>query len=199
MKLTPRRLQIVLLVTMLLIVIGGVVIFQFAKTTLGAVAKDAAQTSADAEASQTAVTRLQQTERDLAANQDMVKRASRIAAESREYLYQDQIIKDLNTFANRNGVTIQGIDFGGGSTTAGATTTPSTGAALPTPTAAPGGLKTVTATITLKSPVNYASFLRFIRDIEQNLTKMQLGSLSLTRGEDGLTSDALTVQVYVRG
>lgn len=200
MKLTPRYLQIILLVTMVLIVIGGAVIFQFAKANLATVAKDAAQISADAEASQTTVTRLQQTERDLTANQQAVQRASKIAAESREYLYQDQIIKDLNTFARRNGVTIQGIDFGGSSSaTPGASSSGTATTPLPTPSVSGGGLKSINAAITLKSPIRYESFLRFIRDIEQNLTKMQLSSLSLSNSDTGITSDTLNVQVYVRG
>lgn len=207
MKITPRKLQVVLLLSMLLLVIGGVAIFEFGKNTLKNAAQDAAQTSADAQASQTAITRLQQIEKDLEKNKQVAQRASKIAAESREYLYQDQIIKDITTFATRNGLSIESIEFGSGTATggsagsapsapSGATSTPT---GLPKPTTVAGGLKTVTATINLKSPINYISFLRFINDIEQNLTKMQLASLSLSASGDGLSSDALTIKVYVRG
>jgi hypothetical protein len=54
--------------------------------------------------------------------------------------------------------------------------------------------------ITLKTPIIYNNMIRFIKSIEQNLTKMQLSKISLAKdaASGGVTSEALTLEVYIR-
>ena len=195
--LTAVRLRLILLIAIVVIVIAAVVLMQFARGLLNTTAKEVSEASAEAVASQNEIDQLQRMERQLSENETAVERAASIVAESKSYQYQNQIVRDLNKFARQSGVSIVGIDFST-STTGSSSSSPSTGtpsAAQPAPTA---GLKAVSATITLDSPINYNNYLRFINAIEQNLTKMQLQRIGLSATDKGVTSEALTVQVYTK-
>jgi hypothetical protein len=59
----------------------------------------------------------------------------------------------------------------------------------------------MTATVSLKNPVNYDAMLNFIHLVEQSLFRMQISQISLSQSQGdqgGLTSDILTIEVYVR-
>lgn len=213
-KLTAPRLQLILCISMLLIVIIGVALFQVGQKQLSGVAHTVAEAGAAADASQNDLQRLQDTQLQLKQDADVVKSVSDIVAESKNHLYQNQVINDLTRFAASSGVTITNIAFASPTvgakqattTTPTATapaspTTPALGGALsPTAGGAVGaaGVTPVSETISLKGPINYSSFLQFLHDIEQNLTNMQLQSISLSSSTSGLTSNDLTIQVYIR-
>lgn len=218
MSIDAVKLRLVLLVAMVLIVVVSIGVFQFAYSQLKNTAKDVSAKAAEAAASQNEIERLQQVQRKLEENKDIANKVAGIVAESKSYKYQNQIVNDLNDFANRSGIKITGIDFtqqdsasqaSGSSSSEGAgaaTASPEAGAAdlsggsgaTADPSATPtSSLKTITATITIESPLNYTSFLRFINSIEQNLTKMQIQNLSLV-SSDGLSSESLTIEVYTR-
>jgi hypothetical protein len=118
-------------------------------------------------------------------------------ADSQSYQYQNQIIGDLNDYANKAGIAITSIDFV--ADTPAATTTPPAGTRTPT-TIAPAGVKSTSVSITLQNPVPYDNMLRFIHSIEQNLTKMQISKIGLAKGSSGnaVTSEILTIQVYIK-
>ena len=44
------------------------------------------------------------------------------------------------------------------------------------------------------------SMLRFVKSIEQNLTKMQISKIGLSKdaNSNNVTSDVLTIEVYIR-
>lgn len=151
-------------------------------------------------------------------NESAVKRASQIVADSQSYIYQDVIIRDLQFFANKAGIRIVNFDFA--TQAAEDSSTPAPTPAAPTPGGAIDGdpgmagppgteslppaasqLKSTTVNIALANPVDYRSLLQFINYIEQNLTKMQISSVSLSRASDDdskVTSDSLTIEVYIR-
>lgn len=218
MSLDAVKLRLVLLVAMVLIVVVSIGMFQFAYSYLKNTAKDASAKAAEAAASQNEIERLQQVQRKLEENKDIANKVAGIVAESKSYKYQNQIVNDLNDFANRSGIRITGIDFtqqDSASQASGSSSSEGAGAAAASPeagaadlsggsgtTAAPSttptsSLKTITATVTIESPMNYTSFLRFINSIEQNLTKMQIQNLSLV-SSDGISSESLTIEVYTR-
>ena len=117
---------------------------------------------------------------------DKVSDAASVVAQSKEYQYQDQIVRDLNEFATKAGVRVLGFDF-------------PADAAVATPAA--GGLKTIKATITLQNPVKYRSFLTFLQLIEQNLTKMQITEIGVTPVDDdptNINSPSIGLEVYVQ-
>lgn len=193
-EMTATKLRLILSCMLFVITIIGIVIFYFANGMLSQVATDVSHTVADASAGQNNLQALQRTEKELEANQKVVQRAGEVVANSQSYEYQNQIINDLNQYAARAGIELMNIDFA--SDTKASTTTPAAGA-TPPPTA-PSGLKTATITVTMKNPIQYVNLLRFMQSIEQNLTKMQLSSVGITKDQTGVSSDVLTITVYVR-
>lgn len=202
-NLTASRFRLILICSLFIIALIGTAIFWYTDDSLRNFAVDVNHTSVDAGASRNDVQTLQQLQKELADNKDVVDKASSIVAESQSYQYQDQIIQDLNGYASKAGVTIVDMKFP--DSTSGTTATPQTqgsSAAQQSTNATTkiNGVKSVTADITLKNPVNYNSLLRFIQSIEMNLTKMQISRINLSKdaNSNNVVSDALTVQVYVR-
>ncbi|QQG51041.1 MAG: hypothetical protein HZB75_00835 [Candidatus Saccharibacteria bacterium] len=170
----------------------------FINEQLRAYAGEVSKVTAEANSSQNNVQALQKVQEELEKNKEVKERARNIVADNQSYQYQNQIITDLNGYAKKAGVTITNIDFSAGSTAT--PTTPSTPKSGTTTTpAAPSGVKSTSASITLKNPVSYTRLLRFIKSIEDNLTKMQISRVGLARGTDNqITSEALSIEVYIR-
>lgn len=198
--LTASGFRLILIIAMFVVMSIGTGVFWLTDSYLKDFAVEVNHKNVDATASQSNVQTLQQIQQKLADNKEIVEHTSEIVAESKSYEYQDQIITDLNDYAAKSGISITNMDFSAAS--APAATPGSSGAAPKTTQAIPtiNGVKSVSANITLKNPVNYNNLLKFIKSIEQNLTKMQISRIGLskdaTSGE--VTSDALTIEVYVR-
>lgn len=204
-NLSATNLRIVLTGSIVLFVILSAVGFWFFRSQLEVFAKDVQKANAAASVSTNDITRLKQLEEQLENDKVSVTRAERIVADSKSYQYQDQIVKDLTAYAKASGVTITNFSFSGqgGDTSASGSTaaTSDDGSTAAPAAAAPAGLKTVSTSITVTSPVKYEALLRFIHAIERNLTKMQLTGVSLTRtpaSADEVLVNPLTVEVYIR-
>lgn len=116
-----------------------------------------------------------------------VEKAAAVVAETKTYQYQNQIVEDVNRYASIAGVTVLGFDFPLQKTTAAA--------------AKAGGVKTIQASFTLQNPVPYENYLRFLKLIEQNLTKMQITDISITPDTKvfgQINNPVIGLQVYVR-
>ena len=208
--LTPVKLRAILFVLLLLLTAGGVGVFVYGYGQLKARATDAQETATKAEASRSSLQNLIVTEKFLAANNDVVTRADQLASESKAYLYQDQIISDINKYANEAGIEVTNISFDNPVSTSVSTpapTTPTAGttdaAAVPSATAAPSNVKSTVATVTIKNPTSYSSMLTFIHLIEQSLFRMQVSKIGLSQarsqgGQGDITSDTLTIEAYIR-
>jgi hypothetical protein len=195
---TPAKLRLILAIGLFLILALNAGVFYLAYRQLGSMAGDVAQNVADANDSRDTIQELQKIKQDLEANQDVINKTARIAADGQDYQYQDQLVSDLTTYANRSGMTISNITFTTG--TAGATAAPAAPAATPTPaTQAPAGLKKTTVSVTLKNPADYKSLLNFLHYVEQNLTRLKIANVTLTKGEgDTVNTDVLSLEVYLR-
>lgn len=202
---TATSLRMTLSISLFAITILMGVIFYFADSQLKKTATEVSHTVIDANASQNNVQTLQKIQRELEQNKDTIAQANSIVADSQSYQYQDQIVSDLNQYAGKAGISITNIDFSSTSQT-GSGSTPDAArgqAATPGATAAPtpAGVKTTSVAVTMKNPLGYNNFLQFLRSIEDNLTKMQVQKVSLSKGTGGaddISSDVLTIQVYVR-
>ena len=192
LRLTATTLRIVLSVTILLIVIAGYFVWQFGHGSITKLAKEVAATNQQATNSGNDLNNLQSIKSQLQNRQETVKKAASLVAESQGYQYQNQITEDLQSFASNAGVTIQSYNFSS-STTPGVTTS-----SAPTSGKPIAGLKTVTETIALKSPLSYTSYLQFINDIQNNSLRMQISGLSLSVNSDGLSSAALTITAFTK-
>jgi len=198
--LTATSLRLALSVSLFAIALLAGGLFYFADGQLHGVAVNVSHALVDASTSQNNVQVLQQIERQLADDKDVIARAKSIVADSQSYQYQDQIVGDLNKYAGKSGIPITNIAFSNGSSTSSAPATNKTQTTSPQA-AAPSGVKTTSVSVTLENPVGYQNFLKFLRYIEDNLTKMQVQKISLSKGTgsgDDVASDVLTIQVYVR-
>ncbi len=206
--LTATNLRIILAVSLVAITAIGAGGFALAYNWLDGFAADASTVASQAAASESELQELSQTEKMLKTQHHAVERASKIAAESKSYQYQDQIINDLNDFARKAGITISDITFaddnakGGSSSSSSSSSLSSnkTGTSLP----AIAGLKATTASVTVKNPVEYRKLLTFMYLVEQSLTKMRIANVDLSRSTaqgqppDSITSNTLTIEVYLR-
>ncbi len=210
-SLTPVKLRAILIVLLLLLAGAGVGVFVYGHGQLDTHATNAQETATKAEASRSSLQNLTVTEKFLSANEDVVTRADQLASESKSYLYQDQIISDINKYAKEAGIEITNINFDSPvSTSVAATSTPApavgtdgaAATASPTP-SAPTNVKSTIATVTIKSPTSYSSMLTFIHLVEQSLFRMQISKIGLSQASDqdgkgNITSDTLTIEAYIR-
>lgn len=165
------------------------VIFYFASIKLNEQTIATSHAKIDNELEETEIIKLKSLQTYLNQNKSTVERAADVVSESQSYTYQNQGISDLNTFANRTGVSIMAIDF-------------------PTPKQTPAkgevvisGVKKIPMVVRLDGPVDFVRVLQFIKQIEQNLTKMQITSVALTPDTEKpnlLASPTLNIEVFVR-
>lgn len=199
--LTATKLRVMLSVSLFVVALGAGAVFYFANRQLNTYAGDVSTSTAEADASQNDLQTLQHIQQELKDNQDAVKRAAQIVADSKSYQYQNQIIGDLNDYARRAGITITNIDFSDTGTGSSASSSAAAGSSAASPTPAVAGVKSTAVSITLQNPVDYDSLLTFMHSIEQNLTKMQIASVNISKDTStatGVTSNVLTLEVYIR-
>lgn len=121
----------------------------------------------------------------LESNTTDIEKAASVVADTKTYQYQNQILEDVNRFADIAGVTVLGFDF------------PTQKTIAP----AAGAVKTIQASVTLQNPVPYENYLRFLKLIEQNLTKMQITDISITpdtKIQGQINNPTIGLQVYIR-
>ncbi|HAC56161.1 TPA: hypothetical protein DCF80_01545 [Candidatus Saccharibacteria bacterium] len=186
-SLSPTRVVNIALYAALLVLLSGLgfgVYFLHSQLSAYAVTVDHLKT--DSELNQQSLENAQKLRRALQVNADSVERAAEIVADTKYYEYQDQIVKDISSYATATGITVLGFDFST-STTAKTTNVP--------------GLNTVVVSISLRSPVQYSSYLRFLKLIERNLTKMQVTQLDISndlKTAGTISSPVITVEAFVR-
>lgn len=194
--LTATTLRASLSASLFLIILVAAAGFYIVNNGLRSLATDVSHATADASASRTTITTLQQLQEKLEANREVIQRASNIVAESQSYQYQDEIIRDLNNYAAAAGITITNFNFDTQQATGNQDQSGQTGAQS---TAPPSGINSTLVSVTIQNPVSYDNLLRFFYSIEQNLTKMQITNIALTAADGSeLSSDELTIEVYIR-
>lgn len=221
-------LEKILLFVIFLILAATIGIYTFLFGFVKTQAEDAAKSVAKAEASQKNIDDLNKSYKWLQENPDIVEKTNKIVADASKYQYQDQVILDLESYADQAGLKVSGYSFNeaatastapatgatSGAAATGSTATPSTsgtatgGGAAATPaagtSATPSGLSTATIDITLDGSVSYRKLLMFMKKIEQNVTRMQISALNIspTGGEgslpDAVTVDTFTISVFIK-
>jgi hypothetical protein len=140
----------------------------------------------DSDINQQSIENAQKLRLALDKNKDSVTRAAAIVADTQYYEYQDQIVKDVTSYASASGLTVLGFDFS---------------AASSSKTSSIKGVKTMVATISLQNPVSYMNYLKFLKLIERNLTKMQVTQIDISndlKTTGAISSPVITLEVYVR-
>ena len=199
---TMRIILVVVLIAILLLMGGG---FYLAYTSLEKTAKEVSEVQTQAQTSDAKLQNLALLEKQLKENSVAVDRAKQIVADSQSYQYQNQIINDLTYYANQAHISITSFTFQDSTATASSSSsstssssTSSTNSTLPASTV--NGVKSTQVAIQLGGNVAYQDFLHFLYLIEQNLTRMQVADVTMSKGDDPNTVSAqsLNIEVYIR-
>ena len=202
-KMTPAvtmRIVFALSLVLILVGMGGVVYFGY--TMLQGTAEEVSKIQTEAKAVDAKVQNLARLEKEMEKYKDSVAKARQLVAETQQYQYQNQIINDLTTYANQSGVGIAGFTFTSGSAGAksnsGSSGTSGTNNSSGSNSAA--GPKSMKVSVRLNEKTDYMALLRVMHLIEQNLTRMQIASVSMSKAEGvgQVSTQTLDVEVYVR-
>lgn len=187
------RIVLSLLLLIILSAMVGLVIFAY--SFLSKTSEEVGKMQTEAIAVDAKIQSLLASKSQLDRNSDTVTKAKNIVSESKLYQYQNQIIKDLNTYADRAGIPIKAFSFQNEPTTSAKTTKSS----KRTP-ASPAGVKSTFVSIQLGDHIDYTKFLHFLSLIEKNVTRMQLLGVSIFRGANNheISIQSLEVKVYTR-
>ena len=187
------RIILSLLLLIILSAMVGLVIFAY--SFLSKTSEEVGKMQTEAIAVDAKIQSLLASKSQLDRNSDTVKKAKNIASESKLYQYQNQIIKDLNTYADRAGIPIKAFSFQNEPTTSAKTAKSSKRTST-----SPAGVKSTFVSIQLGDHIDYTKFLHFLSLIEKNVTRMQLLGVSISRGANNheISIQSLEVKVYTR-
>lgn len=187
------RIVLSLLLLIILSAMVGLVIFAY--SFLSKTSEEVGKMQTEATAVDAKIQSLLASKSQLDHNSDTVKKAKNIVSESKLYQYQNQIIQDLNTYADRAGIPIKSFSFQNEPTTSTKTATPSKQTSV-----SPAGVKSTFVSIQLGDHIDYTKFLHFLSLIEKNVTRMQLSGVSISRGANNheISIQSLEVKVYTR-
>ena len=187
------RIILSLLLLIILSAMVGLVIFAY--SFLSKTSEEVGKMQTEATAVDAKIQSLLASKSQLDRNSDTVKKAKNIVSESKLYQYQNQIIQDLNTYADRAGIPIKSFSFQNEPTTSAKTATSSKQTS-----SSPAGVKSTFVSIQLGDHIDYTKFLHFLSLIEKNVTRMQLSGVSISRGANNheISIQSLEVKVYTR-
>ena len=200
-ELTPARLRATLVAVLLFLLALGVVVFMLGYRQITQYSHETQEKAAAAQKSNSKVQDLMSVKRQLEENALVVNNASQLVSESTFYAYQDQIIRDIDAYATKAGITLENITFNDAETETASTTTGSVTSPLP------AGIKATTATVTFRNPINYTAILRFVHSLEQSLFRMSVLGVSITKSTDAtelkndpdaITCDPINIEVYIK-
>lgn len=199
---TAKKLKVVLLLVMLLVIAGMAGGFLFVERNLRSYATTISRLNADAKSGDNNIQTLKNLEERLANEQDTIAATRSVVADGATYT--DQVINDISRIAAESGVTITSLEFPKDQAAPAAGTPAATPSASPdqatvaTP-AAPSGVTKKSVTVSIQSPLEYASLLSFIQKVESNDLKMQLTKVTIGKEKANMvTTETFTIEVYVR-
>ena len=196
--LTASSARIVLALFLLIIWAAMVAGSYFAYSSLSTTSKEVADMQTEASAVDMKIQNLLKLKDQLEKNPVATKKAEQIVADSKSYQYQNQIVNDLSIYAGKANVPIQSFTFQDGSTSSKSSSSSSqTTAKKPT---SVSGVKSITVSIQLGDKVPYNNLLHFLYLVENNVTRMQIYGVSISRGEQRgeVSAQSLELGVYVR-
>lgn len=197
--LTASSARIVLALFLLIILAAMVAGSYFAYSFLSTTSKEVADMQTEASAVDMKIQNLLKLKDQLEKNPVATKKAEQIVAESKSYQYQNQIINDLSIYAAKANVPIQSFTFQDSSTSSAKSSSSSSQTTTKKPTSV-NGVKSITVSIQLGDKVPYNNLLHFLHLVENNVTRMQISGVSISRGEQRgeISAQSLELGVYVR-
>lgn len=170
---------------LILLVIGAGFGIYFGQTMLSSFVTETNHLEIDAEVIEEDIRNAKRLTAELNKNSENIKRAADIVAQASSYQFQDQIVTDINSYATAASITVLGIEFQPSAASAKSKTS----------------LNIVSADIILLNPIPYDNYLKFVRLIEKNLTKMQITQLDITTdliNTGKISAPTLKLQVYTQ-
>ena len=197
--LTASSARIVLALFLLIILAAMVAGSYFAYSFLSTTSKEVADMQTEASAVDMKIQNLLKLKDQLEKNPVATKKAEQIVADSKSYQYQNQIINDLSIYAAKANVPIQSFTFQDSSTSSAKSSSSSSQTTTKKPTSV-NGVKSITVSIQLGNKVPYNNLLHFLHLVENNVTRMQISGVSISRGEQRgeVSAQSLELGVYVR-
>lgn len=205
-------LRTLLSISILLITIIASAGFLYGLGIIKGYAVEVSHKKVDAEASNGNIQALERIKKELDENSDVLNKVGLLKSSSQ--FPEIRMFDEVRKIAAKNNLTIDSFNIADTTTTTnttpapGGTTTPSTTTTTP-PASTTTGPKTVSLSVTLKSPITYSNFLQFAYDVEQNLPKMKLAGISISAGSEGQSGDnsavnpnqvsvqPITIEMYV--
>lgn len=181
-KTTPTTIRTILIVVIVLIVGGTIALFFLGLKEVRQLADETSLLARKAKASEDNVTRMEQLKERYAEVSYIEPTIEKMVASQAQHRYQDNTINILNDYASKAGVKIAQISF------TAAKDVVSTSKA-----------KSTLITITLENPIDYNSFIRFMRLVEGGLSQMQILRVDVRKEKDNnITVGAMTIAIYVK-
>ena len=180
-RLNPRVLRIILAIFLLLIIGLSAAGFIYAQKELLSYAKEISRKKVDANASNSSISTLQNVQKELQGYDDVKQKMGALRAGDEFPIFR--IVDEVNKIASRNNIPISNFSFGDSTATplAGTNATPTPSPAAPT-TPPIASSKTISLTLNFGQISNYQDYLQFLYDIEQNVPKMRVTSVSVNSG-----------------
>ena len=215
-SLNATTMRIVFSAALAVILLAMSVGFYLTYTSLQKTAEEVSRVQTEAQTSDARVQNLITLEKQLKENSLAFDRAQQIVADSKSYQYQNQIINDLTHYANQSHIGITSFTFQDATApeNSSAATTSQTNTSVdenskdnsssnttvaPTP-ATTNTIKSTQVSIQLSAGVAYQDLLHFLHLIEQNLTRMQVSDVVMSKGEGPgtVSTQTLNIEVYIR-
>lgn len=199
-SMTAKKLRALLIGVMLLSIAATVGGFVFFQGQLKGYATAISKLNADADSGDQSIQTLRTIEARLSAEQGTIAEAKSVVANNATFA--EEVVRDISIIAAKSGVSITNFEFN--DTAASSTATPSAAApAGTTPAAAattmPAGVTKKVMTISIDSPLPYSNLMNFLKNIESNNLKIQVPSVSITKGEGNMVdTQTFSIEVYVR-
>lgn len=185
-KMKATTLTNILIATILLVVVVTVVANWQLQVMLSAETTKTNDLKLDAEQSGENLNKAKNLQAYMELHKADVDKAASIVAQSKTYQYQNQIIEDITRYATTAGLSILEFNFPDDSTA---------------PTTKSSTLKSISVEVTLRKPVSYDNFIRFLKYTEQNLTKMQITDINISPNSENpklIDSPTVGLEVYVK-
>ena len=192
---TPRRMNHVLKITILLLVIvvaGGI---YFADKQLKSIASDTARLRAQVEIGDKQLTTYQATKQKVDSLSYVQELAGKVLPEQQE---QSLTVAEISQFALRARLTVEDITF---IDTTKTTTTKTKSTDKKAKSTIPKGVSVIPMSIKFQDGSRYDYLLEFLKSVEDNRRKMQVTNISLTPDADNralLKSVTVELNLYVR-
>jgi Tfp pilus assembly protein PilO len=192
---TPRRMNHVLKITILVFVIGVAAGIYFADKQLKSIATDTARLRAQVEIGDKQLTTYQATKQKVDSLSYVQELAGKVLPEQQE---QSLTVAEISQFALRARLTVEDITF---IDTTKTTTTKTKSTDKKAKSTIPKGVSVIPMSIKFQDGSRYDYLLEFLKSVEDNRRKMQVTNISLTPDADNralLKSVTVELNLYVR-